>query len=111
MTAEAGPALAGHVALVTGSSRNIGRAIALRLAEQGANVVVNARSSGDEVDSVVAKSRSFGVRATGLLIDVRDQAAFVDGLERVRPDVGLVDVLVNCAANRPETRFDQMSRR
>jgi 3-oxoacyl-[acyl-carrier protein] reductase len=109
MAAETGRALAGHVALVTGSSRNIGRAIVLALASRGANVIVNARSSGDEVDSVVAKSRALGVRASGLMADVRDERALVAGLDRVQRDVGPIDILVNCAANRPETPFDEMS--
>ncbi len=49
--------LQGKTALVTGSGRNIGRAIILKLAEDGANVVVNARSNQEEAESVAAEAR------------------------------------------------------
>jgi 3-oxoacyl-[acyl-carrier protein] reductase len=100
--------LGGHVALVTGSSRNIGRAIVLGLADRGADVIVNARTSRDEADSVVAEARAHGVQAAHLLADVRDQRAMCDGLETIQSDLGTVDVLVNCAAVRPETAFETM---
>ena len=55
--------LEGKTALVTGSGRNIGRAIILKLAEEGANVVVNARSNKDEAESVADEARALGVEA------------------------------------------------
>ena len=104
-----GRPLLGHTALVTGSSRNIGRAIVLRLAERGADVVVNARTSAEEVDAVVEEARGCGVRSERLLADVRDQQMIGDGLAQVRRQIGSVDILVNCAAVRPETAFEGMS--
>jgi NAD(P)-dependent dehydrogenase (short-subunit alcohol dehydrogenase family) len=53
--------LEGRVALVTGSGRNIGRAIILKLAAEGANVVVNARSNREEAESVAAEAAALGV--------------------------------------------------
>lgn len=67
----AGP-LSAKVALVTGSARNIGRAIALHLAEDGAAVVVNARSSRAEIEAVADEIRSAGGRAVPVLADVTD---------------------------------------
>lgn len=109
MQGDPGRPLAGHTALVTGSSRNIGRAIVLGLADQGADVIVNARTSEAEVDSVVKEARARGVQAAGLLADVRDQRAVRGGLEGIRPAVGGVDILVNCAAVRPEQPFEEIS--
>jgi 3-oxoacyl-[acyl-carrier protein] reductase len=100
--------LAGRVAFVTGSSRNIGRAIALAFARAGADVVVHARSSREEVEGVAAEARALGVRAVGGLADVRDPGA----VERVLAEaaaLGPIDVLVNCAAIRREGPFDQMT--
>ena len=67
--------LDGRVALVTGSGRNIGRATVLKLAAEGANVVVNARSNQAEADAVAQEARALGVKALPVLADVaqRDQ--------------------------------------
>ncbi|MCH8350316.1 MAG: SDR family NAD(P)-dependent oxidoreductase, partial [Chloroflexi bacterium] len=54
--------LEGKVALVTGSGRNIGRATILKLAAEGANVVVNARSNEQEAESVAEEARALGVK-------------------------------------------------
>ena len=64
--------LDGRVAVVTGSGRNIGREIALALAEDGARVVVNARSSREEVEDVAAAIRKDGGEALAVLADVSD---------------------------------------
>ena len=61
--------LNGKVALVTGSGRNIGRSIALALAKDGADVVVNARTNEKEVNVVADEVRALGVKALPLLAD------------------------------------------
>lgn len=63
-------ALKGRVALITGGSRGIGRAIALRLAEFGANVVVNCVSDSKAAESVVSEARALGVEAAAVKADV-----------------------------------------
>ena len=73
--------LNGKVALVTGSGRNIGRAIALALAKDGADVVVNARTNEKEVNVVADEVRALGVKALPLLADVGNRAQLEKLLE------------------------------
>ena len=72
---QLGNELAGKVAIVTGAGRNIGRAIALQLAQAGASVVVNARSNKVEADSVVREIKAAGGNALAVLGDVGDPKA------------------------------------
>jgi 3-oxoacyl-[acyl-carrier protein] reductase len=100
-----GATLKGRVAVVTGSGRNIGRAIALELARAGAAVVVNARSAANEAEAVVEDIRKAGGRATLELADITDPAA-VDGLMASAVEsFGRLDILVNNAGVRKETAF------
>jgi 3-oxoacyl-[acyl-carrier protein] reductase len=101
--------LAGRVALVTGASRNIGRAIALAFARAGADVVVNARTSRAEAEDVAAEARALGGRALVGMADVRDAAAVERVVTAARAALGPVDVLVNCAAIRREGPFEAMT--
>jgi 3-oxoacyl-[acyl-carrier protein] reductase len=101
--------LDGKVALVTGSGRNIGRATALKLAAEGANVVVNARSNQAEADAVAREVRDLGVKAIAVLADVakKDQ---VDALAaRALSEFGRVDILINNAAIRPHKPFTEVT--
>ena len=101
--------LAGQVALVTGGVRRIGAATALALAEAGADVVVNARSSRQEGEALVERLRAIGVRATLILADVTDEKAVADMVENIVGDFGRLDILVNNAANRGEGAFATMT--
>ncbi|MFG1709989.1 SDR family oxidoreductase [Nonomuraea sp. M3C6] len=87
----------GAVALVTGGSRGIGRAVALDLAREGAHVIVNyARSAGDAKD-VVAQIEEEGGSATAVQADVTDEEAVRGMFRGVRADHGRLDVLVTSA--------------
>lgn len=100
--------ISGRVALVTGSSRNIGRAIVLAFAGAGADVVVNARTSRDEAEDVARAAREHGVRAMACTADVRDAGAVGRMVADARAELGPVDILVNCAAVRPERPFEEI---
>lgn len=108
MTAEARP-LEGRVALVTGSGRNIGRAIVLELARQGADVVVNARSNREEAESVVAEAKGFGVRAIARIADVGNQDKAFGLIGSAIAEFGKIDILVNNAGMRASKPFADMT--
>jgi len=101
--------LAGRVALVTGSSRGIGRAIVLQLAQRGAKVVVNYRASAQAAEELVAEIRSNGGEAIAVQADVRlfDQAQAL--IKATTEAYGRVDVLVNNAGITRDTLLARMS--
>jgi len=88
--------LRGRIALVTGSSRGIGRALAAGLAQAGAHVVVNGRSA-DAVDAVAAQIVVDGGKANRAIFDVTDGAQVRAGVARIEAEVGPIDILVNNA--------------
>jgi 3-oxoacyl-[acyl-carrier protein] reductase len=104
-----GHELNGRVALVTGASRNIGRAIALSLAAGGATVVVNARSSLDEARNVAKEIESLGGRASVSLADVSDEKAVNAMVRSTVDNFGRLDILVNNAALRDVMKLDDIS--
>jgi 3-oxoacyl-[acyl-carrier protein] reductase len=91
------PVLTGRVALVTGGSRGIGSAVALVLAEAGADVAVNYRERAREAEQVAAAIRAAGRRAFAVGADVSDGVAVAGMLRTVEATLGPVDVLVNNA--------------
>ena len=101
--------LEGKVALVTGSGRNIGRTVALTLAAEGANVVVNARSNQGEVDSVAAEARELGVKALPVLADVGSRPQLEILLDQALSEFGHIDIVVNNASVRPHKAFAEMT--
>ncbi|MFT5393220.1 MAG: 3-oxoacyl-[acyl-carrier protein] reductase [Gammaproteobacteria bacterium] len=102
-------ALAGQVALLTGAVRRNGRAMALAMAGEGANIVINARSSRDEALAVVREVETLGGEAMAHLADIRDEAAVSEMFAAVDERFGRLDILVNNAANRRQTPFLEMS--
>ena len=99
--------LEGKVALVTGSGRNIGRATVLKLAEEGAHVVVNARSNRQEAEAVAREARDLGVKAVPVLADVGKKAEVETLADKVLSEFGRVDILINNAAIRPHKPFTE----
>ena len=99
----------GRTAIVTGSGRNIGRAIALALAEGGANVVVNGHRDRDAVDAVVAEIRGAGGRALGIMADVssHDEVAALVG--KTVAEFGSVDIAVSNVGMRRKQPFLDIS--
>jgi 3-oxoacyl-[acyl-carrier protein] reductase len=101
--------LTGKVAIVTGAGRNIGRAIALALAEGGASILVNARSNRAEADSVAREIESSGGKALVHIGDVADASAVQAMADAALKHFGRIDILVNNAALRREKSFAEMS--
>jgi 3-oxoacyl-[acyl-carrier protein] reductase len=100
--------LAGKVALVTGAGRNIGRAIALALADAGAKVAVNVRASRDEGEAVVNEIAARGADALLVVADVTRRAEVDAMIDTVAQRWGRLDILVNNAAIRSEMAFADM---
>ncbi len=90
--------LEGKVALVTGSSRGIGRAVALELGRNGASVAVHCRRSVAEGAKVVARLREQGCQATLALGEVRVESEVDQVVTKVERELGDIDILVNNAA-------------
>ena len=99
--------LEGKVALVTGSGRNIGRATVLKLADEGAHVVVNARSNRPEAEAVAREARDLGVKAVPVLADVGKKAEVETLAAKALSEFGRVDILINNAAIRPHKPFTE----
>ena len=93
--------LVGRTAFITGASRNIGRAIALAFADEGAALVLNTRANRDELDAVAAECRKAGVRVLPVLGDIADAGAVEEMVNEAVAELGGIDVLVCNAAIRP----------
>jgi pteridine reductase len=98
--------LTGRVALVTGSAKRLGRAVALRLAEEGADVVIHHRSSAKEAQEVVAQIEKLGRRAAAIAADLGSVAEIKRLFAETEHRFGRLDILVNCAANFIHTEFE-----
>lgn len=89
--------LQGKTAVVTGASRGIGKAIALKLAEKGANIIINYRKSADSVEELIKQIEAYGVKAAAVQADV---SKFDEAEKLVKAAVenfGTLDILVNNA--------------
>ena len=116
------PDLRGRVAVVTGASRGIGRALAIRLAQEGADVAVAAKSEQSterlpgSIHETADAIRALGRRALAIPTDVRDESAIRSLVERCVAELGRLDILVNNAGaiwvqpilQTPPKRFDLM---
>ena len=103
-----GDELRGRVAIVTGSARNIGRAIALALAESGAAVVINARSSTADAEAVAGEIVNAGGKAIAKVADIGTPAGANDLIAAAIDKFGRLDMLVNNAAVRREVDFEKL---
>lgn len=89
--------LSGRVALVTGSTRGIGRAIAEVLATCGASVVVTGRDEARAIEVAAAIASATGATVRGMGVDISDSAQAAGVVERVEKELGQLDILVNNA--------------
>src|ERR671936_551820 len=89
--------IAGKVALVTGGARNLGRADALKLAEEGCRVAVLDLNK-DGAEDTVAEIRRRGGQALGVECDIADRAAVKSAVDRIARELGPVEICVNNAS-------------
>lgn len=101
--------LAGRVALVTGGSRGIGRAICIALAAKGATVAVNYRAQAAAADEVVAQIEQAGGKAAAFQADMADFAAPEKLVDQVGAHFGTIDILVNNAAEMTDSSVAEMT--
>jgi 3-oxoacyl-[acyl-carrier protein] reductase len=99
------PEFDGRTALVTGASKNIGRGIATKLAERGADVAVAARTDRDGAEETARRVEAAGGESTTALADLADPSAVESMVEEARAELGPIDVLVNNATYRPSAPF------
>jgi citronellol/citronellal dehydrogenase len=114
--------LAGKTLFITGASRGIGKAIALRAARDGANIVIAAKTTESHpklpgtIHSAAEEIESAGGKALAVQVDIRDEAQIADGVARAVECFGGIDILVNNASaisltgtlETPMKRFDLM---
>ncbi|MGB8324193.1 MAG: SDR family oxidoreductase [Candidatus Acidiferrum sp.] len=97
--------LLGRVALVTGAGKRLGRAVALRLAAEGADVAVHYGKSEAEARAVVGEIETMGQRAAAFSAELTDVTAIQELVADVARHFGRLDILINSAANFLETKF------
>ncbi len=97
------------LAIVTGSSRGIGRSIALRLAADGHDIAVTYRTRSDEADAVVAEVRSTGVRAEAFQLDLASRDSITGVFGQATDSLGPLRVLVNNAGILQQKPFESLS--
>lgn len=98
--------LCGKRVILTGGTRGIGRAIALRLADEGASIALCARTPG-AVDAVVADLKTRGVQACGAALDVRDGDAFKTWFTSAVEQLGGLDICISNVSTRPTQQGEE----
>ena len=88
--------LVGKTALITGSSRGIGRELAIALGQAGAKIVINGLSE-EKLAKTNAEFSEYGIESYGFVFDVNDENAVVNGIKAIKQQVGDIDILVNNA--------------
>jgi len=101
--------LAGKIALVSGAGQNIGRAIALGLAADGATVMVNGRGNVAAIESVAEEINGAGGHAMAHMADVSDEGAVREMTDRLVQEAGGIDIVVSNAGLRRQTPFMELS--
>lgn len=101
--------LSNKTVLITGGARRLGRAIALAMAEAGADVAITFRNSSLEAQHTVIDVGSFGGRAVALRCDITDEKNVKGAIKEAVKELGGIDILVNNAANYETAEFDKLT--
>ena len=102
--------LTGKIALVTGSSRGIGKGIALAFAKQGATVIVNCANSVGAAEKTAEEIRANGGMAAVMQADVGEEDQVLAMFDRIRKEFGRLDILVNCAGTSQDKDVFEMTK-
>ena len=94
--------LESKTALISGASRSIGKAIALAFAQEGADLIINARESGQELEAVAEECRALGAQVLPVMADISDHEQVNRMVQQGLGKFGKIDILVTCAAVRPK---------
>jgi glucose 1-dehydrogenase len=101
--------LKGQKALVTGASSGIGKSIAIELGKAGADVVVNYRGGADQAREVVAEIEKSGSHAYAHQADVSKEDQIATMFEKMKAEMGTIDILINNAGLQQDAPFDEMT--
>ena len=101
--------LTGKNALVTGASRGIGRAIAVELAKNGANIAISYVNNKDKAEEVVNEIKRYGVKAIAVKADVSQEEEVLNMVKIVKESIGSIDILVNNAGINRDNLLMRMS--
>lgn len=101
--------LQGKVALVTGAAKRIGRAIALALAEEGANVIITYRDSAEQAAKTVGQIEALGSRAAAIHANLRDPESIRAAVAQAAAQFGSIDILVNNAGRFETAAIEEIS--
>jgi len=101
--------LEGQVALITGAAKRIGRSIALRLAADGADIVINYASSKPEAEELAAEIKSMGRRAIAIQADVSHRSDVQKLFSAAENEFGRLDILVNNSGTFFEAKFEELT--
>ena len=106
---QAEKVLTGQKALVTGGNSGIGKAVALELGKAGADVVVNYVRGDDQAQEVAAEIEKSGSRAFGYQADVSQEDQVTAMFEKMKAELGTIDILINNAGLQQDAPFDEMT--
>ena len=105
----AGKPLEGQVALITGAAKRMGRSIALRLAAEGAAIVINYATSKGDAEALVREIAASGPRAAAMQADVSKRADVEKMFAAIEKEFGRLDILVNNAGAFFEAKFEELT--
>ncbi|MGO9590085.1 MAG: SDR family NAD(P)-dependent oxidoreductase [Candidatus Acidiferrales bacterium] len=105
----AGKPLEGQVALITGAAKRMGRSIALRLAAEGAAIIINYATSKGDAEALVREIAASGPRAVAMQADVSKRADVEKMFAAVEQELGRLDILVNNAGAFFEAKFEELT--
>jgi len=100
--------LTGKVALITGATHGLGQAMAIGLGKAGATLIINGASSQKKLDNAVAEYKALGLKASGHLFDVTDEAQVIENIWRIENEIGTIDILINNAGIIKRTPLVEM---